>query len=63
MNNARQFKLVVASGSNNLSTQMNLLSKEGWDVEGTHQVTRYLDKYDKDTFQYTQLMSRIAEDE
>lgn len=63
MNNAREFKLVVANGSNNLAIQMNLLSKEGWDIEGTHQVTHYLDKDDKDVFQYTHLMSRIAEDE
>lgn len=57
------YKLLVANGSDNLTAQMNNYSKEGWCVDGNHQVTHYLNKEDKDVFQYTQIMSFYTPDE
>ena len=55
------FKLLVANGSSNLSTQVALYLNEGWELEGNHQVTHYVDKNGKDTFQYTQAVCKYDE--
>lgn len=59
--NITDFKLLVANGSSNLSTQVSLHLKEGWELEGNHQVTHYVDKNGKDTFQYTQVVVKVDE--
>ena len=58
----QEFKLIVSNGSNNLCSLMNLYSKEGWTPQRGHQVTHYLDRTDKEVFQYTQMMVREVTD-
>ena len=50
------YKLLVANGSDNLSTQINNHIKDGWMKDGNHFVIHYVNKEEKDVFQYTQMM-------
>lgn len=54
MNNKIQYKVLVANGSSNLSSQVSLHLAEGWELSGGVSVTNYYDKDDKLVFQYTQ---------
>ena len=53
------FKILVANGSMNLASQVNLHLKEGWDLVGGASVTNYYDKDDKLVFQYVQAITFI----
>ena len=56
------FKVLVANGSSNLTSQVKLHLAEGWDLEGGVSVTNYYDKDDKLVFQYTQAITHYVKD-
>ena len=61
------YKILVANGSSNLSSQVNNYLNEGWDVTGGVSVTNYYtpskhnDEDDKLVFQYTQAIFKLDE--
>lgn len=56
-----QYKVLVANGSSNLSSQVTLHIHEGWLIVGGVSVTSYYDKDDKLVFQYVQALVKYGE--
>lgn len=55
------YKVLIANGSSNLTSQVNLHLKEEWVLVGGVSVTNYYDKDDKLVFQYVQAITRLEE--
>lgn len=58
-----EFKVLVASGSSNLSFQVNNHLRDGWELQGGTSVTNYYDKDDKLTFQYVQAICKESDEQ
>ena len=57
------YKVLIANGSSNLTSQVNLHLKEGWELVGGVSVTNYYDKDDKLTFQYVQAICKESDEQ